>query len=166
MSNSKKCKKCGSGLQDDTAGGLCPRCLMAVNFASRTMPEDERPDLVVSLSAEEMREHFPQFEILECLGRGGMGVVYKARQKALDRMVAIKVLAGERQGDADFARRFEREAKILAQMNHPNIVTVYDFGEADGLYYIVMEYVDGVNLRDLLREGKIEPGTQRVSPLI
>ena len=81
-------------------------------------------------------------------------------------MVAIKVLAGERQGDADFARRFEREAKILAQMSHTNIVTVHDFGEADGLYYIVMEYVDGVNLRDLLREGKIEPGTQRVSPLI
>jgi serine/threonine protein kinase len=104
-----------------------------------------------------MREHFPQFEILECLGRGGMGVVYKARQLALDRMVAIKVLAGERQGDVDFFRRFEREAKLLAQMSHPNIVTVHDFGEADGLYYIVMEYVDGVNLRDVLQDGKMDP---------
>lgn len=144
-------------MREDTAGGLCPRCLIALSFASRTMPEGERPDLGVSLSAEEMRQHFPQFDILECLGRGGMGVVYKARQKALDRLVAIKVLAGERQDDADFARRFEREAKILAQMNHANIVTVYDFGEAEGLYYIVMEYVAGVNLRDVLAEGKMDP---------
>ena len=104
-----------------------------------------------------MTERFPNFEILECLGRGGMGVVYKARQKALDREVAIKVLAGEWQDDPEFAKRFEREAKTLAQMSHPNIVTVHDFGEADGLYYIVMEYVDGVNLRDLLSDGKLEP---------
>jgi predicted Ser/Thr protein kinase len=151
------CKKCGSELRGDTAGGLCPRCLMALSFASKTMPEEERPNLQVSLSPEEMREHFPQFEILECLGRGGMGVVYKARQKTLDRLVAIKVLAGERQGDLNFAKRFEREAKLLAQLSHMNIVTVHDFGEADGLYYLVMEYVDGVNLRELLRDGKMAP---------
>jgi serine/threonine protein kinase len=108
-------------------------------------------------SPEEMAERFPNFEITECLGRGGMGVVYKARQKALDREVAIKVLAGEWQDDRSFAKRFEREAKTLAQMSHPNIVTVHDFGEADGLYYIVMEYVDGVNLRDLLSDGKMAP---------
>ena len=115
------------------------------------------PALEVSLTAEDMREHFPQFDIMECLGRGGMGIVYKARQLTLDRTVAIKVLAGGWQGDVDFARRFEREAKILAQMSHPNIVTVHDFGEANGLYYIVMEYVDGVNLRDLLADGKMDP---------
>ena len=157
MNNNTKCEKCGTELRDDTASGLCPRCLMALSLESRTMPDGERPDLKVPLSAEEMQERFPQFEILEFLGRGGMGVVYKARQIALDRMVAIKVLPGERQGDVDFARRFEREAKILAQMNHPNIVTIFDFGEADGLYYIVMEYVDGVNLRDLLQDGKMDP---------
>ena len=144
-------------MNDDTAGGLCPRCLMALNFDSRTMPEGEEIPRPASLSAEEMRERFPQFEILEYLGRGGMGVVYKARQKALDRVVAIKVLAGEWQGDPGFAARFEREAKTLAQMSHPNIVTVHDFGEAGGLYYLVMEFIDGVNLRDLLREGKMEP---------
>ncbi len=144
-------------MNDETAGGLCPRCLMAMNFDTRTMPEGEEAPRAATLSAEEMRERFPQFEILEYLGRGGMGVVYKARQKALDRVVAIKVLAGEWQGDADFAARFEREAKTLAQMSHPNIVTVHDFGDAGGLYYIVMEYIDGVNLRDLLREGKMAP---------
>ncbi len=157
MAKNTNCEKCGGELRDDTVDGLCPRCLMALSFASRTMPEGEALDLKVSLSPEEMRAYFPQFEILECLGRGGMGVVYKARQKALDRLVAIKVLAGERQDDIKFARRFEREAKMLAQMSHPNIVTVHDFGETDGLYYLVMEYVDGVNLRDLLQDGKIDP---------
>ena len=138
---------------------MCPRCLMALNFDSRTMPEGEEASSgLPPLSPEEMAENFTQFEILECLGRGGMGVVYRARQKTLDRMVAIKVLAGEWQGDVDFAERFEREAKTLAQMSHPNIVTVHDFGETNGLYFIVMEFVDGVNLRDLLKEGKMESG--------
>ncbi|MEP4077440.1 protein kinase domain-containing protein [Haloferula sp.] len=150
-----QCSRCGTKISEDTAGGLCPKCLMAHNFETRTMPEGEPAASVPALSPEEMREHFPQFEIIECLGRGGMGVVYKARQKTLDRMVAIKVLAGEWQGEAGFAERFEREAKTLAQMSHPNIVTVHDFGETGGLYFIVMEYVDGVNLRDLMGEGKM-----------
>ncbi|HKK17188.1 MAG TPA: protein kinase [Opitutales bacterium] len=86
-----------------------------------------------------------------------MGVVYKARQKSLDRWVAIKLLAPERVSDERFAEHFEREAKTLAKMSHSNIVTVFDHGETDGLYFIVMEYIDGVNLRDLLSEGKMEP---------
>lgn len=109
------------------------------------------------VSPEEIAKRLPQFEFLECLGRGGIGVVYKARQKTLDRKVAIKVLAGEWQDDPEFAQRFEREAKTLAQLSHPNIGTVHDFGEADRLYYIVMEYVDGVSLRDLLTDGKTAP---------
>jgi hypothetical protein len=75
----------------------------------------------------------------------------------LDRWVAIKILPPERVGEAKFADRFAREAATLAKLNHPNIVTVHDFGQADGLFYIVMEYVDGVNLRALLRDGKLEP---------
>lgn len=156
MTNST-CTRCGAELSADAAGGLCPRCLMALNFDSRTMPDGGAPSSVPPLSPEELADRFPQYEILECLGRGGMGVVYKARQKTLDRMVAIKLLAGEWQGDPGFATRFEREAKTLAQMSHPNIVTVHDFGEAGGLFHIVMEYIDGVNLRDLLGEGKMAP---------
>ena len=144
-------------MSSQNAGGLCPRCLMAMNLDSQTMPQGEKATPMPPLSPEELAEHFPQFEILECLGRGGMGVVYKARQKALERTVALKLLAGEWQGDSGFAERFEKEAKTLAQLSHPNIVTIHDFGEAGGHYFIVMEFVDGVNLRDLLRDGKMEP---------
>jgi serine/threonine protein kinase len=127
-------------------------------LASRTML-DPGPEVPATPppSPEEIADKFPQFEITECLGRGGMGVVYKARQKSLDRWVAIKILAPERVGEERFAERFAREAQTLACLSHPNIVTVFDYGETDGLYYIVMEFVDGVNLRNLLRDGNLEP---------
>lgn len=86
-----------------------------------------------------------------------MGVVYKARQKSLNRLVTIKILASERAGDAKFAERFGHEAQILAQFNHPHIVTIHDFGETEGLFYLVMEFVDRVNLRDLISTEKLEP---------
>jgi serine/threonine protein kinase len=110
-----------------------------------------------TLAPAELAPFFPQLEILECLGRGGMGVVYKARQKSLNRIVALKLLAPERVRDAQFAERFTREAQTLAALNHPNIVTIYDFGQAGGFYFLLMEFVDGVNLRQLLRARKFTP---------
>ncbi len=101
--------------------------------------------------------HFPQLEIIECLGRGGMGVVYKARQPKLDRFVALKILAREKERDTHFAERFQREARALARLNHPNIVAVHDFGETGGLFYLLMEFVDGVNLRQMIRADKMTP---------
>ncbi len=96
---------------------------------------------------------FPQYEITQMLGRGGMGAVYKGWQKSLDRFVAIKILAPsfDDGGDAHFDERFTREAKALAQLKHPGIVAVYDAGEtADGLRYFVMEYVEGTDVDDLV----------------
>ncbi|MDB6019861.1 MAG: Serine/threonine protein kinase [Pedosphaera sp.] len=84
-----------------------------------------------------------------------MGVVYKARQPQLDRLVALKILAPERVKDARFAERFLREAQALAKLNHPNIVTIHDFGQSGGYFYLLMEFVDGVNLRELLRAGRM-----------
>jgi tRNA A-37 threonylcarbamoyl transferase component Bud32 len=109
------------------------------------------------LSAADLAPHFPQLDILECLGRGGMGVVYKARQKTLNRLVALKLLAPERADDPSFASRFAREAQALAALNHPHIVGVHDFGQAGGFFYLMMEYVDGVNLRQLLQARKLTP---------
>ena len=99
----------------------------------------------------------PQLEILEVLGKGGMGTVYKARQPGLDRLVALKVLAPELAEDPSFAERFQREARALARLDHPNIVKVYDFGSVEGVHYLQMEYVEGPSLRALLGEGKLSP---------
>jgi serine/threonine protein kinase len=103
----------------------------------------------------ELAGHFPHLEVLELLGQGGMGAVYKARQTKLDRLVALKVLPPEVARDPAFAERFAREARSLARLNHSNIVTVHDFGDVDGLYSFTMEYVDGQNLRSVLESGPL-----------
>jgi tRNA A-37 threonylcarbamoyl transferase component Bud32 len=108
-------------------------------------------------SPAELAAHFPNLDILEYLGRGGMGVVYKARQKSLNRLVALKLLAPERVGDERFAQRFAKEAQALAALNHPNIVTIYDFGQVGGFFYLLMEFVDGVNLRQAMRAARFTP---------
>jgi len=130
---------------------------MALNLKTETVFTDDTPAVQPPLPPEQIAPHFPQLEILECLGRGGMGVVYKARQKTLNRFVALKLLAPERVNDTKFAERFTREAQALAALNHPNIVTIYDFGQAGGFYYLLMEFVDGLNLRQLLRARKFTP---------
>ena len=101
---------------------------------------------------------FPAYEIGALLGRGGMGAVYRARQKSLDRLVAIKLLPFELGVREDFAERFRREATALARLNHPHIVAVHDFGQADdGHYFMVMEYVAGSDLAARLRTGPLPP---------
>ncbi len=156
IASSNSCPKCGAALPSVATSGLCPRCLMAEAMVP-TQAEAGATEARKTLTPEELAPHFPQLEILECLGRGGMGVVYKARQKALNRFVALKLLAPERVREAKFAERFAREAQALAALNHPNIVTIHDFGQAGGYYFLLMELVDGVNLRQLLRARKFTP---------
>ena len=156
------CPRCGTALPPDSPQGLCPRCVLGVGLATHTEAAGESGPHGTKVvqpppAPAEIAKHFPQLEILECLGRGGMGVVYKARQPKLNRLVALKILAPEKGADPKFAERFLREAQALARLSHPNIVTVHDFGEADGLYYLLMEYVDGVTLRQLLQGQKIAP---------
>ncbi len=105
----------------------------------------------------EISQRFPMLEILSLLGAGGMGAVYKARQKGLDRMVALKILPEEFGRDVKFALRFTREARTLAKLNHPNIVSVHEFGSVDDIYYFLMEFVDGSTLRDVVRAGELAP---------
>jgi tRNA A-37 threonylcarbamoyl transferase component Bud32/uncharacterized membrane protein len=110
------------------------------------IPAELAPDLVA---------RFANLEIIAPLGKGGMGAVYKARQTKLDRLVALKVLPAEFNRDPTFAERFLREARALARLNHPGIVAVHDFGEADGQPYFLMEFVEGANLRQVIRAGKL-----------
>jgi predicted Ser/Thr protein kinase len=107
---------------------------------------------------DEVASAFPDYEVHSMIGRGGMGAVFRARQKSLDRDVALKILPPELAArDTSFAERFEAEAKALATMSHPNIVTVHDFGKAGDLHFLSMEFVDGVNLRQLLGSGQLSP---------
>lgn len=99
-----------------------------------------------------------RYQILERVGGGGMAVVYKARCTLLNRIVAVKVLRHQFSVDEDFVRRFRREAQSAASLSHPNIVNIYDVGQENDIYFIVMEYVDGEILKDLIdREGPLEP---------
>lgn len=152
--SSTRCIRCGADLPD-APGGLCPRCLMAA--ALQPTRTGDQAELRAMLTPDELAPNFPNLEIIECLGRGGMGVVYKARQKSLNRLVALKLLAPERADDPQFAARFEREAQALASLSHPHIVAVHDFGQAGGFYFLLMEFIDGVNLRQLLRSKRLTP---------
>jgi formylglycine-generating enzyme required for sulfatase activity/predicted Ser/Thr protein kinase len=97
------------------------------------------------------------FEILREVGRGGMGIVYKAHEQSLQRVVALKVLPQHLAQDPAFVHRFMREARAAAQLNHPNIVTIHAVGEDAGLYYIAMEYVKGQSLKELIcRQGRLK----------
>ncbi len=94
---------------------------------------------------------FGAYRIEGVLGRGGMGVVYRATQVALDRVVALKVLAPELAGDEEFRARFQRESRLLASIDHPNVMPIFEAGELDGTLFLSMRYVQGVDLRDRLR---------------
>ena len=93
-----------------------------------------------------------RYEVIRSIGEGGMANVYLGYDKILDRNVAIKVLRGDLANDEKFVRRFQREALSASSLSHPNIVAMYDVGEDDGLYYIVMEYVEGKTLKQLLKK--------------
>ena len=201
MPDTRLCPTCGNRIPSGSPAGLCPKCLLHGGIDSQSevdpnlTPTRQSPPTGTSSfvppSVEELAPLFPQLEILELLGKGGMGAVYKARQPGLDRLVALKILPPEISRDPAFAGRFQREARALARLSHPHIVAVYDFGQTDsarrgspdpaarstegllsssepqetfgqpggsvgdrpqrGLCYIVMEFVDGANLRQAIQ---------------
>ena len=237
-SEPRRCPACSAEIPATAPQGLCPKCLLlgvasvaessglsgVFDPADLSQADERRPAPVsararsssaktndprlTAPSVEELAAAFPQLEILELIGRGGMGFVYKARQPKLDRLVALKILPGHLAEEPSFHERFEREARVLAKLQHPLIVGVYDFGEAivaertvgwdqrrfdapahqygamiskngdrkdDGpaleaslshpttapdtrsYFYLMLEYVDGVNLREAMRAGRFTP---------
>lgn len=158
------CHQCGEKLLKGPLGDLCPKCLVKAGLASGASIPDGIPTTQYAAGPgfeppppEALAELFPHLEIIRLLGRGGMGAVYQARQKSLDRMVALKILPPELGQDPSFAERFTREARALGRLNHANIVGVFDFGQAKDLFYILMEFVEGTNLRQALQMGHITP---------
>ena len=175
-SEPKLCPKCQVPLPGDAPQGLCPRCLLAA--ASVPTEAGQPAGRPTPPALTEIAAAFPQLEILEFIGQGGMGFVFKARQPKLDRLVALKILPQSLAADPTFSERFNREAKLLARLNHPGIVAVHDFGVATGradlpvrqddeaaqqhrptsqFYYLLMEFVDGVNLRQAMQAGRFTP---------
>ncbi len=180
-----RCPQCGTPLNIGAVAGLCPACLLQLGTATDTVTDAKQPPFVPP-TLTQLAPAFPQLEIVELIGKGGMGAVYKARQIQLDRLVALKILPRDIGEEAAFAERFAREAKTLARLNHPGIVTLYEFGqvplsatpahktapplspgspspapeataEPDRLFYFLMEFVDGVNLRQLLHASRLAP---------
>jgi len=166
MVEERHCSECGGELPNDAPQGLCPQCLMKLGLPTgieidRADTAGDQSDIPTTATPPggfvppepaELGKHFPQLDILELLGQGGMGAVYKARQRQLDRLVALKVLPPQVGQMEAFAERFSREARSLARLNHPGIVMVYDFGHTDsGLYYFIMEFVDGTDLRHVIQ---------------
>lgn len=168
MSQIEKCPNCRAPLPPNAPAGICPKCLLRAGLNGEdadpfapTVMRDERfqvPDPAT------LAPHFPDLELVELVGQGGMGAVYRARQTRLDRDVALKIIRPESADDPMFSERFNREARTLARLNHPNIVAVYDFGDVNigsddeterTLYYFLMEYVDGVNLRERMQAGDL-----------
>jgi len=148
------CTICGKPLDAGALQGLCPACLMQ-GALSTSVATGGKPARFRAPTIEELAPKFPFLEILSFVGQGGMGAVYRARQKELDRVVALKILPPDIGKDGTFTERFMREAKALAKLNHPGIVTIHDFGRADGLYFFLMEFVDGVNLQQLMARSRV-----------
>jgi serine/threonine protein kinase len=142
----------------------CPGCLLkmaaedkdsaAEKSLSPTLPSSSAQKFTPP-TPQELARLFPKLEIQALIGSGGMGAVYKARQPELDRLVAVKILPQVPENAAAYEQRFIREARALAKLNHPNIVTVFDFGKSQGLFYFVMEYVDGITLREAINGGRL-----------
>jgi len=145
------CPDCGQAIPSGGLSGMCPVCLLRQGAAGDTA--GGAPFTPPAL--EDLARLFPQLEILGLIGTGGMGAVYKARQRELDRIVALKILPPGIDDRPGFAERFTREARALAKLNHSGIVAIHDTGRVEGLYYLLMEYVDGLNLRQLLQNKQI-----------
>lgn len=154
--NQAKCPKCGRDLPQGGIAGLCPACLLEAGGDTKTAVVAGHKRFQPP-SLEELSKLFPQLKVLQLLGAGGMGAVYKARQPSLDRFVALKILPPGHHEGINFAERFNREARALARLSHPSIVAVHEFGNADGLHYFIMEYVDGANLRQLQQSARLSP---------
>jgi len=156
MENKKNCPNCNKALDDQAPQGLCPDCLLKAGWPTATEAEPSGEGFSPP-SLDELARLFPKLEILELIGKGGMGAVFKARQPHLDRIVALKILPVKQGTDPGFAARFTREARALAKLNHRHIVGVHDFGQVEAFHYFVMEYVDGLNLRQVQQAGKLSP---------
>jgi len=153
MTAIRKCRGCGAEVPVNAPFGHCPKCLLDLGFGP--LP-DETED---SSSAESSGSRtFGEYELIEQIGRGGMGVVYKARQVALNRPVALKMISAGEFASPVVIQRFHREAEAAANLHHPNIIPIYETGEIQGQHYLSMALIDGVGLDEYIKRAGVEVG--------
>jgi WD40 repeat protein len=161
MPKSKHCIECGAALPDAAPGGLCSLCALRGALAwpggeaegGRLRARSGEPD--GGKAGVSAVGTFGDYELLEKVAEGGMGVVYRARQLSLNRIVAVKMIQPGRVGSPEMVLRFRAEAEAAASLHHPNIVAIHETGECEGQHYFSMDYIEGQNLAEAVREGPL-----------
>jgi tRNA A-37 threonylcarbamoyl transferase component Bud32 len=164
MTAARKCPQCSKPLSSDAPQGLCPACLLKAALPGQSVLEsaatglyDSSPATALAPEAGVRLKYFGDYELLEEIARGGMGVVWKARQSSLNRDVALKMIRAGALASPDEVARFLREAEAAANLQHPNIVAIHEVGEHGGQHYFSMDYVAGRDLGALVQDGPLSP---------
>ena len=147
----KVCAKCGANILTDSPGGLCSICLFRTGLGPIEDGDADTPE------ATRIQMQFGDYDLIEEIGRGGQGVVYRARQKSLNRTVALKVIGLGQWSSTPHLRRFRRDAEAAASLEHPQIVPIYEIGERDGSCYFSMKFVEGGQLDEVVAKKRMSP---------
>src|SRR5437016_1170892 len=163
------CRKCGATIPPNSPQQSCGACLLETGLGSvepeREVNADPSTPLRTSVASSPMLMGFGDYELLEQIGRGGQGVVFRAHQKSLNRTVALKVISLGQWASEAHVKRFRREAEAAARLEHPCIVPIYEVGERDGSCYFSMKFVEGGQLDEVIRSATADSSCGEREPM-